>query len=91
MSQKQIHQLNCDHQQCIVQIYGKTENMISDYCPISQYYFGYQKKNCQLCKSSQYALIDRKNETFDLMMDNQDVYKRQVIHQEQFFCYHAYA
>ncbi|MFR3088462.1 MAG: DUF3656 domain-containing U32 family peptidase [Coprobacillus cateniformis] len=71
MSQKQIYQLKCNHQQCFVQIYGKIENMISDYCPISQYYFGYQKKNCQLCKSSQYALIDRKNETFDLMMDEQ--------------------
>lgn len=44
MSQKQIYQLKCNHQQCFVQIYGKIENMISDYCPISQYYFGYQKK-----------------------------------------------
>lgn len=69
MSQKEINRLDCDFRQCIVQIYGKIENMISDYCPISQYYFGYQKKNCQICKEGKFALKDRKNEYFELMMD----------------------
>ena len=44
--------------------------MISDYCPITQFYFGYQKKQCQLCHKHQFSLIDRKNEKFDLMMDD---------------------
>ncbi|MFR7591392.1 MAG: DUF3656 domain-containing U32 family peptidase [Longibaculum sp.] len=69
MSQKEIHHLTCDFQKCILPIYGKVENMISEYCPISQYYFGYQKKNCQLCHHHQFSLLDRKNEVFDLMMD----------------------
>ena len=65
----QIQNLQTNQQKCIVQIYGKIENMISEYCPISQYYFGYQKKNCQLCKHAHYSLLDRKGEMFDLMMD----------------------
>lgn len=69
MSKKEMNHLVCDFHQCIVQIYGKIENMISDYCPISQHYFGYQNKNCQLCKQGKYTLKDRKNEYFDLMMD----------------------
>lgn len=71
MSKKEINHLITNQNQCIVQIYGKAENMISEYCPISQYYFGYQNKNCHLCKQNRYSLIDRKNETFDLMMDEQ--------------------
>lgn len=69
MSYSQMKKLHVNHQDCIVQIYGKIENMVSEYCPISQYYFGKQKKNCQLCKNHQFALIDRKNEKFELMMD----------------------
>lgn len=71
MSAKQIKNLNCHLLSTIYQIYGKVENMISDYCPITQYYYGCQKKNCQLCKKSSFSLIDRKNEKFDLMMDEQ--------------------
>lgn len=71
MSAKQIKNLKCDFQSTIFQIYGKVETMISDYCPISQYSFGFQKKNCQLCKTATYSLIDRKKECFDLMMDEQ--------------------
>lgn len=69
MSQKQMKQLKADHQKCIVQIYGKIENMLSEYCPISQYYFGKKKNNCQICKNHQFSILDRKNEKFDLMMD----------------------
>ncbi len=71
MSLQEINQLNVDFSDCIVQVYGKVENMISEYCPISQYYYGYQKKNCQICKKHQFSLIDRKKEKFDLMMDEQ--------------------
>lgn len=69
MSQSQLRSLKADRNDCIVQIYGKIENMISEYCPISQYYFGFQNKNCQLCKHAKFSLLDRKGETFDLMMD----------------------
>lgn len=69
MSYKQMKQLKVDQQFCITQIYGKIENMISEYCPISQYYFGKQKKHCQMCQHHQYSIIDRKNEEFELMMD----------------------
>lgn len=71
ISNKQIKKLEANMNHCIVQIYGKVENMISEYCPITQYYFHEQKKNCQICKNHQFALIDRKNEKFDLMMDEQ--------------------
>lgn len=71
MSKQEINQLQVDMNQCIVQVYGKIENMISEYCPISQYHFGYQNKKCNLCKQANFALKDRKNEVFDLMMDDQ--------------------
>lgn len=69
MSLQQINHLKTDFTKCIIQIYGKVENMISEYCPISQYYFGYQKKYCHICQNHQFSLIDRKGEKFDLMMD----------------------
>ncbi|WP_420885238.1 DUF3656 domain-containing U32 family peptidase [Candidatus Stoquefichus massiliensis] len=71
MSLHQINQLKTDFSKCIIQVYGKVENMISEYCPISQYYFGYQKKQCHICQNHQFSLIDRKNERFDLLMDEQ--------------------
>lgn len=69
MTRKQINHLKCDHNQLIVPIYGKKELMVSEYCPISNYYFDEQKKHCQLCKKSQYQLMDRKGELLDLIMD----------------------
>ncbi len=71
MSLNEINALNTDFHNVIVQIYGKIENMISEYCPISQHYFGKQNKKCDICKTGQFALIDRKNEVFDIMMDDQ--------------------
>ncbi|MBS5112483.1 MAG: U32 family peptidase [Coprobacillus cateniformis] len=71
MSLKNINQMQTDLSKCIVQVYGKVENMLSDYCPISQYYFGYQKKQCQICKQGKFALVDRKNEHFDIVCDEQ--------------------
>lgn len=55
----------------IIQIYGKVENMISEFCPISEHYFHKQNKHCHKCKQGKYSLLDRKNEMFDLMMDEQ--------------------
>ncbi len=69
MSYKQLKQLKTNYQSCILQIYGKIENMISEYCPISQYYFGKQKRDCHICQKHQFSIIDRKNEKFNLMMD----------------------
>ena len=71
MSQKQMKTLQTDMNLCHYQVYGKVENMISEYCPITQYHFNEQKKHCGLCKKHHYALIDRKHTQFDLMMDDQ--------------------
>lgn len=69
MSAQEIKNLKTDLSKCIVQVFGKTTNMISDYCPISQYYFGYQNKHCQMCQQGHFALKDRKKEVFDIMVD----------------------
>ena len=69
MSAQEIKNLKTDLSKCIVQVFGKTTNMISDYCPISQYYFGYQNKHCQMCQQEHFALKDRKKEVFDIMVD----------------------
>lgn len=69
MSLKQMKNLQTDFNKCLVQVYGKIENMVSEYCPISQYHFHEQRKQCQLCKYNHYSLIDRKNAQFDIMMD----------------------
>lgn len=69
LSSEQMKELNINHQNAIYQVYGKIENMISEYCPISQYYFGKQKKHCQLCSKHQYSLLDRKNMKFDILTD----------------------
>jgi len=66
-----LNQINEIKQNMIIEVYGKAENMISEYCPISQYYHGRQIKNCQKCKEGRFAMIDRKNEVFDIMMDEQ--------------------
>lgn len=70
LTKEQYYSLKTDYNKCYVQVFGKVENMISEYCPITQYYFGYQNKNCNLCKTKKYSLKDRKGEFFDLMMDD---------------------
>ena len=71
MSLQQINNMNVNYNDIIVQVYGKIENMISEYCPISQYYFSKQKKKCNICQTGKFSLVDRKNEEFDLVMDEQ--------------------
>ena len=67
MDKKQINNLNYANK--IVQVYGKTENMISEFCPISQFYFNKQIKHCNKCKGTKFSLIDRKNEEFQILTD----------------------
>ena len=69
MSAQEINNLSTNLSRCIVQVFGKTINMISDYCPITQYYFGYQNKHCQMCQQGHFALKDRKKEVFNIMVD----------------------
>ncbi len=71
MSEMQINHL-CDCQQKIGYVaYGRLETMITKYCPISQQHYGCQKKGCNRCKIGQYYLIDRKNEQFPIIMDEE--------------------
>ncbi len=69
MNISDMNQLQTDISKCMIQIYGKIENMNSEYCPISQYYFGYLKKNCNICRNHKFSLIDRKGEKFDIITD----------------------
>lgn len=71
MSKEQINAI-CDDQkhQLGIIVYGRLETMLTKYCPISQQHFHEQKIGCNLCKTGQYYLVDRKNETFPIMMDN---------------------
>lgn len=69
VSYQQLKKLRVDYGKYIYQIYGKVENMVSEYCPISQYYYHEQKKNCYQCQKHNYSLLDRKGKQFDLMMD----------------------
>lgn len=69
MDIKQINELK--YQNKIVQVYGKVENMISEFCPISQFYFNKQIKKCNKCKNGKYSLVDRKDEEFRMLMDEQ--------------------
>ncbi|MGL5153204.1 MAG: DUF3656 domain-containing U32 family peptidase [Clostridium sp.] len=56
---------------CANMIYGKTELMISEYCPIGSTFGGKNSsKECNLaCTKDKYTLIDRFNEGFRVMTD----------------------
>lgn len=69
MSAKQIKNLNSNHSNLIFNAYGKSENMISKHCPISEHYYGEKLVGCHRCKDGKYALIDRKKESFTIQMD----------------------
>ncbi len=69
LSKQQYKNMKTDLNKTYIQVFGKIENMITEYCPISQYYFGYQNKNCNLCKKNSYSLKDRKGEFFDIVTD----------------------
>jgi putative protease len=52
-------------------IYGKTEVMVSEYCPIGSTFGGKNKsKDCnQACLKDEFTLVDRMNEGFRVMTD----------------------
>jgi putative protease len=49
-------------------VYGRTELMISKYCPIAKT-MGANKTHCHLCEHNQYALKDRMDYEFALVND----------------------
>jgi len=55
-----------------INIYGKTELMVSEYCPIGSTFGGKaSKKECNnACMKDNFKLIDRKNENFSVIADN---------------------
>lgn len=69
MSAKQIKNLHSQVPEVIFMAYGKVENMISKYCPISEHYFDKKVVGCNRCKEGKYSLVDRKKESFTICMD----------------------
>ena len=55
----------------IIQTMVRVENMISDYCPVCQYYYHKQIKHCQKCRNKTYILIDRIGVQYPLILDEQ--------------------
>lgn len=51
-----------------VMIYGRNDNMITKYCPITKSE-GVNKINCKLCVNNQYALMDDNERIFPLIRD----------------------
>lgn len=51
-------------------VYGRTELMLSEYCPINAVIKDSDKKNCNLCRgSAHYALVDKKQQRYPIMTD----------------------
>lgn len=50
-------------------VYGKSELMISRHCVINTNTVDTKQLHCNMCKKHDYALIDRKNERFDILCD----------------------
>ncbi len=55
-----------------INIYGSTELMVSEYCPIGSTFGGKtSKKECNnACMKDNFRLIDKKNESFSVLNDN---------------------
>lgn len=70
MSKKQINNLSNITQNIIVTVYGKTINMHLKHCLISNHYFKKKMIDCNMCKKGNYHLVDRKNEKFRILTDN---------------------
>jgi len=51
-----------------VMIYGRNDNMISKYCPITKSE-GINKLNCNLCERNNYKLVDSSEKAFPLVRD----------------------
>lgn len=61
--------INC---KAAINIYGSTELMISEYCPIGSTFGGKSsKKECNgICMKDNFELVDRMNESFRVITDN---------------------
>ncbi len=70
LSKKQINEIASSHKTGII-VYGRNELMIANYCPISQHYFNEIRPGCNLCKHANYSLVDRKNQKFPIIMNQQ--------------------
>ena len=70
MSKNMINNLNDINQELILVAYGKTINMHLKHCIISDYYFNCKKEKCNLCHQGHYNLVDRKNEKFTILTDD---------------------
>lgn len=68
-SRQELEKMSQVTNELIVQIYGKTENMITEHCLVSQHYFQKKIKHCHRCKGHTYTLVDRKGYEFTLFTD----------------------
>lgn len=69
MSKKQLRNLQTNNS-VFYTVYGYIETMISKYCPISEQKYNKKIIGCNACKKGNYALLDRKNESFPIRMDD---------------------
>lgn len=82
-TRRQIKQMKDYNHNLILPIYGKTENMISEHCVISQSYFHKKVPHCNMCKKHKYALTDRKGVSFDLFTDS--ACRNHILHNEPIY------
>ena len=82
-TRKQIRQMKDYNHNLILPIYGKTENMISEHCVISQSYFHKKVPHCNMCKKHKYALTDRKGVSFDIFTDS--ACRNHILHNEPIY------
>lgn len=64
-----MKEINC---KAAINIYGNTELMVSEYCPIGSTFGGKSsKKECNgICMKDNFELLDRMNESFKVITDN---------------------
>ncbi len=65
MSRKQINRLKTTNE-LMFEVYGRSVNMTTRHCVISQHYFGKKVAGCNRCKSGNFALKDRMGEHFPI-------------------------
>ena len=82
-TRKQIKQMKDYNADLILPIYGKTENMISEHCVISQSYFHKKVPHCGMCKKHSYKIVDRKGVSFDIFTDDQC--RNHILHNEPIY------
>ena len=82
-TRKQIRQMKDYNADLILPIYGKTENMISEHCVISQSYFHKKVPHCGMCKKHSYKIVDRKGISFDIFTDSSC--RNHILHNEPIY------